>query len=317
MTVTQGTLRILHLGDLFFHRTLDVRASLTRLLDDLCGPEPGLGLEGIDLIVACGDFSWQADPVDLAACCRFFQDLTSALDLDMSDCLLVPGNHDVDWSYRVYDHWPISKDLIDETPTDLRYIDGKTLFILKQEDYPRRFGNFAEHLYKPLIGRSYPLEPSKQYQLFHHKPGNVCLLGLNSCERIDRFYNRRAGLNPLALADALRAARHENASLRIACWHHPVSGKDGLENESTVEQLISAGFRLFLHGHVHGDRRQDFLRNVGQTWFIGAGCFNRALIRGQVRVRLYNLIEWDADKDQVQVHQRIFNIFEDRWLPWK
>jgi len=318
MIEKKGVVRILHLGDMFFHGQLDRAKCLKLLLNDLTGPDPALAVPCINLIVACGDFTWSTYPGDLLMCQRFFRDLTRALNLRLESCLFVPGNHDVEWNRDVYDYYPASRAYMDRVEPEARALQGETVFIRRDSNYGDRFINFAENFYEPLTGQTWPTDPARQFHLINHTWTGVQLLGLNSCSKTDRFFERRALLNQEAVTEALQAASDEKAGLRIAAWHHPTHGDNGIDWGEPVTRLIEGGFRLFLHAHVHSERKEDYLRMNDQVYYIGAGGLNRALIREErkIRVRLYNLIEWNPETDEVTVHQRVFNTMRDRWQAW-
>ena len=42
--------------------------------------------------------------------------------------------------------------------------------------------------------------------------------------------------------------------LRIAVWHHPITGNEKIQADSFMGRLLQADVRACLHGHVHEDR---------------------------------------------------------------
>ncbi|NEQ88007.1 MAG: metallophosphoesterase, partial [Moorea sp. SIO2I5] len=82
----------------------------------------------------------------------------------------------------------------------------------------------------------------------HFPEQNLLILGLNSAWQLDHHFTARASIHPVALSKALTEIRlnqdYRNC-LKIAVWHHP------LTDQGFIEQLAVAGFRFFLHGHIH------------------------------------------------------------------
>ncbi|HEY9601362.1 MAG TPA: metallophosphoesterase [Allocoleopsis sp.] len=48
--------------------------------------------------------------------------------------------------------------------------------------------------------------------------------------------------------------------LKIAVWHHPIhsTGEDRITDAAFLDRLAVAGFRLFLHGHVHEAKTSNY-----------------------------------------------------------
>ncbi|NEQ88411.1 MAG: metallophosphoesterase, partial [Moorea sp. SIO2I5] len=66
----------------------------------------------------------------------------------------------------------------------------------------------------------------------------------------------RARIHSGALSKALTEIRRNpdyDNCLKIAVWHHPLNsdGSDRITDQGFMQQLAVAGFRLFLHGHIH------------------------------------------------------------------
>jgi hypothetical protein len=113
-----------------------------------------------------------------------------------------------------------------------------------------------------LLQLEYPLVFEKQGQAYLFEDDSLQFLSFNSCWEIDEWFRDRANLHTAAVVGALERAdeqvemrlREPDRVLRIAVWHHPVTGNDKIQDDSFVEQLRQAGVRLALHGHVHEDR---------------------------------------------------------------
>lgn len=146
-------------------------------------------------------------------------------------------------------------------------------------------------------------------------------MGLNSAWQIDEYHPKRAGIDPEALARGLLAADEEVRQaqkegrlaedarvLRIAVWHHAVTGNDRIQDLEFLGLLAQAGFLVCLHGDVHEDR--PALVNPydwGRRLHIeGAGSFAApADARPESTPRLYNLLEIARDRSLIRVHTRM------------
>jgi hypothetical protein len=198
--------------------------------------------------------------------------------------------------------------------------------------YPERFRNFSQHLFHPLFQRPYSLVPSEQGQCVLYEDLGLQLLALNSAWQIDEHFPDRSAIHAGSLArlltaadEAVRDARTagrltEAASvLRIAVWHHPVTGNEKIIDDAFVETVRRAGVRLCLHGHVHEDRADllGYLHPTSRLHVIGAGSFGAPdRERPESIPRLYNLLEIDADRQRMRVHTRSLRRAGGAWEPW-
>ncbi len=77
-------------------------------------------------------------------------------------CVLVPGNHDLDWNEVVY---RTSKSRAAD-PRELvpgRYVPQGKLYEIRDETlYPNRFQGFSRDFHHPLLQRPYPSRPSSK-----------------------------------------------------------------------------------------------------------------------------------------------------------
>jgi hypothetical protein len=117
-----------------------------------------------------------------------------------------------------------------------------------------------------------------------------------------------------ALSNALteiRRKRDYDNCLKIAVWHHPLdsAGNDRIRDQGFMEQLAVAGFRFFLHGHVHKAQnslyRYDMNADGRKLDRICAGTFGastRELIPGYPWQ--YNLLKFEADQLIVKTRKR-------------
>jgi hypothetical protein len=111
-----------------------------------------------------------------------------------------------------------------------------------------------------------------------------------------------------ALANALsKISRNPDYKdcLKIAVWHHPVTGQE-MMNDEFMQQLAVSGFQVCLHGHIHeaieafhkfDDRRRLHI--------MGAGTFGAPAKEQATGIPLqYNLLALDPQTQQLTVKTR-------------
>ena len=155
---------------------------------------------------------------------------------------------------------------------------------------------------------------------------------MNSCWEIDEFFAKRSSIYSKALTrglqtaeEQIKQAKDENILprdakiLRIAIWHHPVTGNDAIANDAFLDRLRQANFRFCLHGHVH-EARTDLIGYISQSRRIhvtGAGSFGANMAdRPESTPRLYNIIEIPKDLSEIKVHTRCLRKEDGAWDAW-
>ena len=155
---------------------------------------------------------------------------------------------------------------------------------------------------------------------------------MNSAWEIDRFFRQRSSINDSALSSGLHTAEEQikkakaenripqNASvLRIAVWHHPITGNEKIEKNAFLDRLRQADFKLCLHGHVHEDRTDviGYLHPVRKIYIAGAGSFGAPMReRPESIPRLYNVLEIQRDHSKIRVHTRCLRKDGGAWTGW-
>jgi precorrin-6B methylase 2 len=161
--------------------------------------------------------------------------------------------------------------------------------------------------YHELIQLPYPFQPAEQCVPILFDDTRLQFLALNSAWEIDEYHRERASINQSALAAGLleadeqvaRARRdgrmaQDSEVLRIAVWHHPVTGNEKISDDAFLDQLRQEHVKLCLHGHVHEDRADviGYLHPRRAVHIAGAGSFGAPVnARPESTPRLYNLLE--------------------------
>ena len=144
--------------------------------------------------------------------------------------------------------------------------------------------------------------------LFVERPEDrILFLGLNSCWQIDHHYRDRTGIHMPALAHALDRLQEGayDGWLKIAVWHHPVTGREMMSDEF-MQLLAVHNFQVCLHGHIHeaieGFHKYDDRRGVR---IIGAGTFGAPAREQVTGIPLqYNLLTFDPETGEMTVQTR-------------
>jgi hypothetical protein len=245
-------------------------------------------------------------------------------------CIVVPGNHDLSWDVPAYT-WVPQRQLREVDPA-IHVRKGDGFLVRNERGYLERFRNFSEQFFHPLFQRPYSLVPEEQAQCVLFEDLRIQVLALNSAWQIDEHFRDRSAIHLGALARLLDAADRSVAEathaarlgpdaevLRIAVWHHPITGNEKIADDAFVDSLRRAGIRLCLHGHVHEERADliGYLHPTNRLHVLGAGCFGAPLReRPESTPRLYNLVELGADRRTVRVHTRQLRRSGSAWEPW-
>jgi GTPase SAR1 family protein/predicted MPP superfamily phosphohydrolase len=324
-------LRILHLSDLHFGVNDDPLVRLQPLLSDLRDRKEGFGLDALDYLVITGDLTNRGAYEEFEQVHDFLSELVKAMKLTAERTLIVPGNHDLSWDEEVYEWVQGRRVELSKLPSDSYVKEGKGYLVRDDARYPKRFTNFARfhHEFKQL---EYALKPEAQVlsQLFHET--GLQFLAFNSAWRIDEFHPHRSSINEKALAKGLLEADQQLVDakrakllpddatvLRIALWHHPVTGNEKINDDDFIERLRKADVRLCLHGHVHENREDliGYLHPTRKLYVAGAGSFGAvAADRPPATPKLYNLIEIPRDLGLIRVHTRCMTKEGGAWRAW-
>lgn len=319
---------ILHLSDLHFTQETDPVVLQKELAMDLGSGHalPRIGDAAIDFLVVTGDIANTGSVAEYKKASQFLLGLMDNLFLSAEQCILVPGNHDVDWTQKGYD-WihvdDVGAEAAKKIPQTLKH--GKLVLTRNEESYKRRFHNYSTYLYGRIFGTGYPENPAEQVEIKPDASSGIPLriMALNSCHEIDRFNEDNAGIHNQALTNCLydysREWRdHDARLLKIAVWHHPVkSGTLGAIGDTDfLQKLRQAGFKLILHGHIHnhdvGTLGHRALGNEIQV--LAAGTFG-ATDRPPSTPFLYHLIEISPDLSEATVYSRMKGSGPSGWQP--
>lgn len=329
---TTRPLRILHISDLHLRSDTDPDSMLQPLVADIQNTEGGLGFEHLDYLVISGDLTNIAAPEEFEKVRQFVSGLINQFQLTSERCIVVPGNHDLSWNEQVY-IWKQKRLVKTNNLSEGSYLEQGDGFLVRDENlYVQRFKNFSEVFYHPLVMKEYPLSPEEQCIPLLFADTGIQFLAMNSCWQIDEFFPERSSIYETALTRGLLAAdkQIEQAKqtgqlasstkiLRIAVWHHPVTGNEKIQQDAFLERLKQANFKLCLHGHIHEERTDiiGYLHPTRKIYVAGTGSFGAPTnARPESTPRLYNLLEVERDHSKIRVHTRCLKKNEGAWDGW-
>jgi hypothetical protein len=291
----QDYIHLLHLSDLHFTENSSPDAKLQWLLQDIrfgnC-----LGFNKIEYLVISGDFTDKGNEVGFEQALQFILRLIGELSIPEECCILVPGNHDIEY---------------DICPSGLK--------------------GFSELLFNKIVKTTYPFEPDEQAQSYLYSNNCIQFITLNSGWQIDRLNPKRASINPDALAYILNKVEKERQDatnrremdksqklLRIAIFHHPVTHLETMRNQNFIEHLRQNNVQLILHGDIHEINRETYKGwEKNKIQIIGAGTFGAKVDdRPESIPRLYNLLEIKKDLSSIRIHTRQQRKIDGPWEGW-
>lgn len=325
-------LRILHLSDLHVGAEADPVSLLQPLVADLTDASD-LAVDHLDYLVISGDITNRADPAEFKKALEFVSALRERFGLTAERCIIVPGNHDLDWKARGTYEWHSQHDVnVKALPAGGYKQQGDGYLVRVDAKYPERFRNFSEYFHHPLLQREYPLDAEQQCISFLSPDTRLQFLAMNSSWEVDQWFPERSHIHEGALSRGLLAAQqqleHARATgqlpaeapvLKLAVWHHPITGNEKMQRDAFMDRLQKAGVRFVLHGHVHEDRADlmSYIHPSRQVHVIGAGSFGAPTHHRPESVpRLYNLLEVARDHSHVRVHTRALRRTEGAWEGW-
>ncbi|MBL8632113.1 MAG: SUMF1/EgtB/PvdO family nonheme iron enzyme [Myxococcales bacterium] len=237
---------VLHLSDLHFSDETQADQWHAQLLLDLRNQ---MQIRELSAVIISGDITHHATIEQFGFAHNFLRQLCESFHIEKQRLIIVPGNHDVNWTLT--DHGQ----------------DG--------------FSPFAM-FYQQLTGAAYPASVAAQTTLHNLADLKLLVLGLNTAWKIDRAHPSRAGLHAGAFGKAIKPLvnnKEYQKCNKLAVWHHPpaeLTTEAGLDG-AVLEQLAQAGFRLILHGHIHRADNALFRyyqqSNVGGLEILTAGTF--------------------------------------------
>lgn len=306
---------ILVISDLHVDATTDIDTMRQTLVEDLrSGPSGG---EALAALVVAGDLTNRASKEEFERATDLILGLADMVGKPSPSLVVIPGNHDLDWSHEgVY---RVHKGARPSHLSDAEFIEsGKIKLVRDDAKYRESFGNFSKYAYERISGHPYPLDPAQQVEVFDLERLGVTFVTFNSAWNTAEYSPEAAMIHNGAVNVASRELMRVPADrLKIAVWHHPISGNEKIRDDAFVERLRTMGIRLCLHGHIH-ESRTDLLNYLHprQIHVVGTGSFGAPWQhRVESTPRLYQLLELRPDRRSIRVHTRGLDKAGGAWGP--
>jgi len=300
-------IHILHLSDLHFEDGTFADVCRTQLETDLIQE---LDIRRLEYLVISGDVANRSTGKEYDAAFAMVDGLVKRFGLDASRVVVVPGNHDVNWemSKKAYP-FVFKDDLPSPLSAETHIPAGEAGALVRNDElYRQRFAHFNTHFYRRIYsGQDYPPDYADQALLVERPEDRILFLGLNSCWQLDHHFRNRVSIHIPAIAkvlDKLNDGRYDGW-LKIAVWHHPVTGQQPM-NDEFMQLLAVHGFQVGMHGHVHEaiERHHKYDDKRGIR-IIGAGTFGAPAKEQVTGIPLqYNLLTFDPRTGEIMVNTR-------------
>lgn len=224
-----------------------------------------------DYLLVPGDLTNKAEPVEFEHAADIISKIAVALHVPVQNVVVVPGNHDLDWSV----HKPGSPD-----PTGFRK---------KQMLAP--LADSSEYIKSIFSRASKSLLAPPHFAIW--EDDNIFLVGYNSACNDDPNVKPHFGIvrkeDIQELDEALAASKsHKNKIKIFMVHHHPLSYPNPLPDSADFSQMVNAesvlellnkhAFDFLIHGHKHFPRFTTRASDAQHPLVIlGASSFTREL----------------------------------------
>ena len=328
--------------DLLIHLLSDIKSGYQTANRGLPAAAPQLPRpEEIDLLLVTGDLTQHAEESEFNRAAEFLNGLVASLPLVKGGddrVIIVPGNHDVSWVHsksayeeesvvssdvfaRTFKHESVYRLSLSGWPPRIfrRGTDGH-----RKRLYDERLKAFSDFFHKCYSGcHSFPLDGSENQYIIFDKFSDllgVVVVAFSSCVSNDHLWRRgwiNDGTVMEAEAELDRRCWLREKYLRIAAWHHNISGtpdQTDFMDARVTRKMADAGFSLGFHGHIH-----EFQQNVPalvrrELFVIGAGSLAAEPDERPPGVPLeYNVVGLSPKKGKAWVHLRVRENMSESW----
>ena len=277
------SIKILHLSDLHFTDEESMNKHLFYLKIDL---KKSLKIRKVDYLIITGDVCDKPVELMYKAAASFVIQLTEEFKIPKEHVILTIGNHDCD------------REMSKKARPEDKIID--------QEMYNKRFIKYNDFFYEPIKGKAFSMEPTEQFEEYISIEDKICFLSLNSCWLIDHIDTTKSAICIETIQNSKLIWLDEDEYLKLAMWHHPISGEASIQDAVFMDTLATTGFKACFHGHIHEAKSELFNYDDSHSIkMIGAGTFGAVQKeRGDGIPRQYNLVEYNKSEKELIIHTR-------------
>ncbi len=245
---------------------------------------------------------------------------TEFVDSDRSRVVIVPGNHDVDWSRSRKAMKPLPdcpegivvEALRADSGVRWNWLDQRAYEINDGTLYESRYDHFRQFRAEFYAGLNpNPLGRGDADLVFAEYPSmGLVVVGFASWYGNDCFCHI-GDIDPAALASSQKLLDSSSAPIAVAVWHHSLLGgpraRDYMD-QRVIHKLIDFGFTVGLHGHQHyPDAAPYELRLPHLTSMVVVSAGSLAVGDDQLPAgerRQFNIVVIDPDDVSLTVYVR-------------
>lgn len=149
------------------------------------------------------------------------------------------------------------------------------------------------------------MEYGKQIDICDDQENRIYIIGLNSAYMIDHRNTEKSGICMETILEDENVL-NKKGYLKIAVWHHPVSGYSAIEDKDFLQTLAIEGYQVCFHGHIHEATNERYKYDDGHNInIVGAGTFGAVKEDCGAGIPLqYNYVEIDIQNEKLKVHTR-------------
>jgi len=254
-------------------------------------------------IVLSGDITEKAHSEEFNDAANVIEKILDGLNIDRTNILSIPGNHDVNWNLSMY-----SQEAGDDQLKFLPY--NKFVSKVTNNSY-----TFEKDIYPRIIKDTHSSIVDEQLKIDDQLDLELEFLLVNSCEKEDPS-NHEGYVCPEKLKKTLPSqVSKEYERLKIAILHHRLDTsvkekRSAIENAGDIESIIACHkYNVVLTGHVHKPLCRDVNNSDGHN-IIFAGCGSTGVNQTQREDGVQNqycIHVIDLDKNEFQSIWRAFN----------
>lgn len=240
---------------------------------------------------------------------------------DLSRIIIVPGNHDVNWSRARSAMKPLSTcppDIANEafrasSTVRWNWREQCPYEIVNGELYASRlehFRKFQTGFYASINPHPLSYSENEDLAFFDFPSLGLVVVGFASWYGNDCFCHL-GEIDSQSLALSRELIERSDAPLAVAVWHHNVEGGPRAHDymdQHVLHRLIDFGFSIGLHGHQHYPGAVPFeLRVLGGSSMVVIGAGSLAVGNSELPMgerRQFNVIVIDEKSDTITIHVR-------------
>jgi len=295
-----------------------VRDALIKDIETRSKIDPAL--TNIDFVVFSGDVTYSGKQDEFqTAITEFFNPVLNTVGLGPDRLIIVPGNHDLEWS--VLDLLPTN--LLEKFDSSAKVTEWLT-DSRKRRALLEPMAKYSQFV-REYLGENSISDPAFGYvRQFNINSQKIAIIGLNSAWLCGQYKEKRGTefsvndyehliLGESQVYDLLQSNTFKTSDIRIAVMHHPFDWLKEFDRQIVRDQLRK-NCHFILHGHEHQPEVRAESGAGGECTIIPAGpSYDRREPEISRCANAYNYVVLDFKSSKCKVYLRRY---EDRqgWI---